>query len=129
VTADDIKALVERLEEYGGRNTIHPHSGTWMLQAATAITELAAGVAGQHEIITTMKQDIGTLSLENQRLRLEFCADCEKQAEDLKILSELAVLKRYHQSTNPNCKTVRSSMVNIPHELLDRIGDALKDQP
>jgi hypothetical protein len=51
------------------------------------------------------------------------------RAEVLEILSELAVLKRYHQSTNPNCKTVRSSMVNIPHELLDRIDDALKDRP
>jgi uncharacterized coiled-coil protein SlyX len=58
MTADDIKALVERLEEYGGRNTIHPHSGTWMLQAATALTELAAGVAGQHEIITTLSDQL-----------------------------------------------------------------------
>jgi len=47
-------------------------------------------------------------------------------AEDL--LGEIAALKRYHQSTNPNSCTTRSSMVNVPINLLDHI-DAAQPSP
>jgi hypothetical protein len=58
VTADDIKALVERLKS---KRKMH-------LANASDVECLDA---------------LETLTLENQRLRLEFRADCEKQAEEL----------------------------------------------
>jgi hypothetical protein len=58
MTADEIKALVERLKS---KRKMH-------LANASDIACLDA---------------LETLTLENQRLRLEFRADCEKQAEEL----------------------------------------------
>ena len=55
MTADDIKALIKRI-----RDTQSDCADS--LNAASALE---------------------TLTLENQRLRLEFRADCEKQAEEL----------------------------------------------
>jgi hypothetical protein len=60
--ADDIKDLVERLRD--------PDAPFACASALDTLTEDAA-------------MAIESLSLENQRLRLEFRADCEKQAEEL----------------------------------------------
>jgi hypothetical protein len=62
VTADDIKALVERLRD--------PDAPFACASVLDTLTEDAA-----------MALEI--LRAENQRLRLEFRADCEKQAEEL----------------------------------------------
>jgi vacuolar-type H+-ATPase subunit I/STV1 len=70
MTADEIKALVERvLRELDGAFidvTIHA-------QDAFALVKYVRDLQKERE----------SLSLENQRLRLEFRADCEKQAEEL----------------------------------------------
>jgi hypothetical protein len=39
---DKIARLIRALREWGGKNTIHPHSGTWMLDAADALELLSA---------------------------------------------------------------------------------------
>jgi hypothetical protein len=42
MTDEKITRLITTLREWGGKNTIHPHSGTWMLDAADAIELLSA---------------------------------------------------------------------------------------
>ena len=68
MTADAIKALIERLQKY---------SGTLAPPIARGLTHEA------QRALTDLSKQVETLSLENQRLRLEFRADCEKQAEEL----------------------------------------------
>ncbi len=42
MTDEQITRLIGNLREYGGRNTIHPHSGAWMIDAADALALLSA---------------------------------------------------------------------------------------
>ncbi|MFM0243845.1 hypothetical protein [Paraburkholderia sediminicola] len=42
MTDEKITRLIATLREWGGKNTIHPHSGTWMLDAADALELLSA---------------------------------------------------------------------------------------
>jgi hypothetical protein len=111
MTADEIKALVERLKS---KRKMH-------LANASDIECLDA---------------LETLTLENQRLRLEFRADCEKHAEELfalgrenqrlradaDLLTQVASCSR----ADPNGKKPwtmarRWITVNVPGELMDKI--------
>ncbi|CAE6967543.1 hypothetical protein [Paraburkholderia domus] len=46
MTAEKIGRLITTLRASGGKNTIHPHSGTWMLDAADASSAIDAILAG-----------------------------------------------------------------------------------
>jgi hypothetical protein len=81
VTADDIKALVERLKS---KRKMH-------LANASDVECLDA---------------LETLTLENQRLRLEFRADCEKQAEELFAVQRDAERYRWLKSKREDFDTM-----------------------
>jgi hypothetical protein len=41
MTNEKVTRLIATLREWGGKNTIHPHAGTWMIDAADALTLLS----------------------------------------------------------------------------------------
>ena len=87
MTADEIKALIERLrhqkptgrlpnaDEDDAADALESLSGQF-----TAKTELATLYAAS---LRQSEREVEALTQENQRLRLEFRADCEKHAEEL----------------------------------------------
>jgi hypothetical protein len=127
VTADDINALVERLQKYCG----------------TLAPPIARGLTYEaHRALTVLLE-------ENTRLRLEFRTDCEKQAEELFAVQKDAARYRWLRNfdlrckdgvnTNPPCEHVHASMYahavgTIPAvrlvtgDELDRAIDAARSQ-
>ena len=121
MTADAIKALIERLQKY---------SGTLAPPIARGLTHEA------QRALTDLSKQVETLSLENQRLRLEFRADCEKHAEELFALgrenqrlradADLLMQVASCSRADPNGKKPwtmarRWITVNVPGELMDKI--------
>jgi hypothetical protein len=147
----ECEATIQRGDGHSGRGiycwvTDYPDEGAMLLDGEPVEQSPPAPIASAEEAVTAQHMLDAVKPLVDEWIRSRgtsmdgasyfaavqlaaHVAAAQPSREVLEILSELAVLKRYHQPTNPNCKTVRSSMVNIPHELLDRIDDALKDQP
>jgi len=87
MTADDIKALVERLRGFHKLDIV---DFDLYLNAADALTTLSDQLTAKTELATLYaaslrqsEREVEALTQENQRLRLEFRADCERQAEEL----------------------------------------------
>ena len=88
MTADEIKALVEQLRSSGyashfALNQLARKAGEvleTLSDQLLAKTELANLYAAS---LRKVEREVEALTQENQRLRLEFRADCEKHAEEL----------------------------------------------
>jgi hypothetical protein len=95
VKADDIKALVERLQKYCG----------------TLAPPIARGLTYEaHRALTVLLE-------ENTRLRLEFRADCEKQAEELFAVQRDAARYRWlRDEANGRADLARAPMVLMTND-------------
>ena len=102
MTADKIKALVERLQKYCG----------------TLAPPIARGLTHEAQrALTDLSKQVETLSLENQRLRLEFRADCEKQAEELFAVQRDAARYRWlRDEANGRADLARAPMVLVTND-------------
>jgi len=113
MTADEIKALIERLrhqkptgrlpnaDEDDAADALESLSGQF-----TAKTELATLYAAS---LRQSEREVEALTQENQRLRLEFRADCEKHAQELFAVQMDAERYRYLRETT---KAVRDDSGN-----------------
>jgi len=87
MTADEIKALVERLRSHHRLDIV---DFDLYINAADALTLLSDQLLAKTELanlyaasLRKSEAEVEGLKAENQRLRLEFRADCEKHAEEL----------------------------------------------
>ena len=87
MTAGEIKALVERLRSHHRLDIV---DFDLYINAADALTLLSDQLLAKTELanlyaasLRKSEAEVEGLKAENQRLRLEFRADCEKHAEEL----------------------------------------------
>jgi len=114
MTADEIKALVEQLRSSGyashfALNQLARKAGEvleTLSDQLLAKTELANLYAAS---LRKVEREVEALTQENQRLRLEFRADCEKHAQELFAVQMDAERYRYLRETT---KAVRDDSGN-----------------
>jgi signal transduction histidine kinase len=127
MNAEEIKALVERLR-YWAKDEKVEKGWVTMLEAATALAELARGVADQHEIIVTLSDQLAAKT----ELATLYAASLRRSEDEVdrlrRLLSEVAALKRYDPNANHGWNS-SYVVLNPTKDLLERIDAAQSQTP